>query len=181
MTTCVKLQILKHFLKIEIKLSWIFQLHVLWFDSHTWTPHVWEWSRLSLSYPQVRKLKGPKLVDWQWRDCCSSEDRENCQLNVLHKIMCIPFESMVCFSGRGSIQSSFSLVLTTPLSKHTHTVLVSGFVHTGAGGSGCIALRTVHFIPLCCGRSGQCEGPTNWRHTNSCVGVNRTRSCIAAV
>ncbi len=25
----------------------------------------------------VRKLKGPKLVDWQGRDWCSSDDRKN--------------------------------------------------------------------------------------------------------
>ncbi len=30
---------------------------------HTRTLHVWEWSRLSLSYPLVRKSKGPKPLE----------------------------------------------------------------------------------------------------------------------
>ncbi len=76
------------------------------------------------SYPQIRKLKGPKLVDWQRRDWCSSDDRINitCQLNVLHKNKCA-FRLI----KNGTLQrarfypTQLALCLLPPFQTHTHT------------------------------------------------------------
>ncbi len=102
--------------------SLLFQLHGLMFNL-TVTPGLRMIPWATHKVGKVR-IKGLKLVDWQWRDWCSPDDLKylNRQLNVLH------INKTFRFSQNGTLQRArfrpTMCLYTHPFQTHTHLLQI---------------------------------------------------------